>query len=54
MGLSIPQVVNALQFRTQANMLVATCCDKVRENEDGVVRVHFKGNQVCQRNLIEV
>lgn len=53
-GLSIPQVANTQQFRTKANTLVATGYEKVQRDENGVVTVHFKANQVYQRNLIEV
>lgn len=53
-GLSIPQVSNALQFRTKANTLVATGYVKVQRDEDGVVCVYFKGANVYERNLVEI
>jgi hypothetical protein len=53
-GLSIPQVPNALQFRTKAKTLVATGYESVQLDDDGVVRVYFTDAQVYQRNLVEV
>ena len=53
-GLSIPQVPNALQFRTKAKTLVATGYESVRLDDDGVVRVYFTDAQVYQRNLVKV
>jgi hypothetical protein len=53
-GLSIPQTANALQFRTKAKTLVATGYEKVRRDEDTVVRVYFKDAQVDERKLVEI
>ena len=53
-GLSIPQISNALQFRTRVKTLVATGYESVRLDENGVVRVYFTDTQVCRRNLVEV
>jgi len=53
-GLTIPRASNAVQFRTKEGLLVATGYDKVQRDDDGIVRVHFRPGQVCQRNLVKV
>lgn len=53
-GLSIPEASNGRQFRTKSKTLVATGYEKVQRDDDGVVRVYFKGPQVYERNLVQI